>query len=442
MKKYVLVVYCHQHSSRMRKTVEDHIYCFSQNKDLRVFYLNAASPVPKYLLRCRFDLVIFQSSFVSYLRWAKQSYEELELIRRVNILKGINAIKVVLPQDDFIRSDDFCKFVNDFDIQVIFSVAPENEWTKIYGNIDLKKVKIFPVLTGYLNDRISKIVKKLSRESIKKDLDIGYRACRLDYWLGRFGQLKSKIGEVFAEATPKYGLSCDISTETSEVFLGLDWYRFMMRCKYMIGVEGGSSILDHDGSLQLAVTKYVQDHPSATFEETEQACFPGRDGSLQLVALSPRHLEACATKTCQILVEGDYTGILKPWVHYIPIKRDFSNVSEILQLVKQDHLRQKIVEQAYRDIVLSQRYSYKKFVHTVISNSLMAAPLKRKRSLDLGMYYWNILREYFVWSQILFEAYNQRFQANWLYRSLKSSIKWSLKRLLPNSWWQKIRMSN
>ena len=33
-----------------------------------------------------------------------------------------------------------------------------------------------------------------------------------------------------------------------------------------------------------------------------------RDGKLQLHAISPRHIEACATRTCQVLVEGDLMG--------------------------------------------------------------------------------------------------------------------------------------
>ncbi len=36
------------------------------------------------------------------------------------------------------------------------------------------------------------------------------------------------------------------------------------------------------------------------------------------------------------MVEGDYFGVLEPNVHYIPIKADFSNLDEILDLIEHD----------------------------------------------------------------------------------------------------------
>ncbi|MBT8506740.1 hypothetical protein B1F79_04690 [Coxiella-like endosymbiont of Rhipicephalus sanguineus] len=45
--------------------------------------------------------------------------------------------------------------------------------------------------------------------------------------------------------------------------------------------------------------------------------------------ISPRHFEAVATKTLQILYEGEYSNILKPWVHYVPLKKDYSNFDEV-----------------------------------------------------------------------------------------------------------------
>ena len=55
------------------------------------------------------------------------------------------------------------------------------------------------------------------------------------------------------------------------------------------------------------------------------------DGRLQLFAISPRHLEACATRTCQVLVEGEYSGVLRPGEHYIPVRKDLSNLDDVLE---------------------------------------------------------------------------------------------------------------
>ena len=58
------------------------------------------------------------------------------------------------------------------------------------------------------------------------------------------------------------------------------------------------------------------------------------------------------TMTCQVLVEGDYNGVFIPWKHYIPIKRDFGDIDETLDIIKEDRLREEIIAKAWKDISL------------------------------------------------------------------------------------------
>ncbi len=115
--------------------------------------------------------------------------------------------------------------------------------------------------------------------------------------------------------------------------------------------------------------RYLDEHPDASFEEVEAACFPGEDGKLQLFAISPRHLEACATRTCQVLVEGEYSGVLRAGEHYIPIAKDLSNVEEVLDIVQSDSERERITDNAYRDVVASGDYTYRGLVEQVEGES-------------------------------------------------------------------------
>jgi len=100
----------------------------------------------------------------------------------------------------------------------------------------------------------------------------------------------------------------------------------------------------------------------------EVACFPGLDGNLKLFALSPRHFEACMTRTCQALVEGEYGGILKPGVHYIEIKKDWSNIPEVIKQIEDVDYCERIADNAYRDIVESGSYTYRNFVQLVLEH--------------------------------------------------------------------------
>jgi len=113
------------------------------------------------------------------------------------------------------------------------------------------------------------------------------------------------------------------------------------------------------------VYEYELDHPDATFAEVEATCFPGRDGELELFAVSPRHLEACVSRTCQVLVRGAYNGVLEADKHYIPLEPDFSNLDEVLETMRRDDRRAAITEAAFRDVVESGRWTYRGFVRSV-----------------------------------------------------------------------------
>jgi hypothetical protein len=78
--------------------------------------------------------------------------------------------------------------------------------------------------------------------------------------------------------------------------------------------------------------------------------------------ISPRAFEAAAVRSCQILFEGRYSGILKPMVHYIPLQKDFSNFDEVIALYRDESFRRQLTDNAHRDLIASGKYSYQKFI--------------------------------------------------------------------------------
>jgi len=275
-------------------------------------------------------------------------------------------MKVVIPQDEFLYTDILCDFIKEFRVTCIYSSAPASEWPKIYSGVDLKHVEVHRVLTGYLDEQTLDRIEELQPITRQREVDIGYRGWRSAPWLGRHGTMKTRIAEAFRERVVAMGMSCDISVDDKDTLLGERWYKFLLKCKYTIGVEGGASIIDTDGSIRERTEDYLAENPDAPFDDIERSCFPGKEGSLQLYALSPRHLEACVTRTCQVLIEGSYNGVLIPGEHYIPLKADFSNLDEVLALMMDDEHRETMVERAYADIVRSGRYSSQRFVEAVL----------------------------------------------------------------------------
>ena len=365
----ILVIYYYKGEYPPRAATKDHLYSFLRYAEGHTcFYLNVAlGGVPRYLRRVKFDLIIFHTLFFSS-RWNRAAFPEVAA--RVATLKQTGAVKVALPQDEFLNTDLLCAFINKFQVDCVFTAAQESDWGTIYPDVDRRRVKFVTVLTGYLDGATLDKINELTRKIEARPVDIGYRAWRAPAWLGRHGILKTRISDLFREQAPQKGLVADISTRAEDTFLGDAWYEFLLRCKYMIGVEGGASILDRDGTIRARTEAYVSAHPGASFEEIEANCFPGLDGTLSLFAISPRHLEACATRTCQVLIEGEYNGVLRAGEHYVALRRDLSNAGEVLDLVARGEGREAMVERAYRDVVASGKYTYRTFVRTVIAEAL------------------------------------------------------------------------
>ena len=53
---------------------------------------------------------------------------------------------------------------------------------------------------------------------------------------------------------------------------------------------------------------------------------------------------------------------MEPMVHYIPLRKDFSNFDEVVRLIRDDDVCRELAENAYRDLIASGEWSYAKFV--------------------------------------------------------------------------------
>lgn len=384
MANILIVYYYAQYPPRA--THVDHLYALKRYSGHRVSHLNMrVHDLSRKVAEFPWDIIMFDDLFFST-RWQRGLFAEL--VEKVRPLQEHPAVKAIAPQDEFLSMDVVNQFVRDFDVAHIFSVSPASEWPKIYPKVP-PSAQIHKMLTGYIDNRLQR---RIGSFAGPRTIDIGYRTHRSPYWLGRHAQLKSELGVAFARAFK--GLTVDISVEKADAIKGDGWFKFLSKCKYQLGIEGGASILDWDGSYQSRTAEYLKSHRGASFEEVESVCFPGVDGSLQLYALSPRHFECALTRTCQILVEGEYDGVLKPWQHYIPVKKDLSNVGEVLGLVRDDKLRRDIVERTWDEIVAPGQYTYEKLSRQMVDMMLTCGTASQFPPVSLE------IKERFSWVAI------------------------------------------
>jgi hypothetical protein len=130
----------------------------------------------------------------------------------------------------------------------------------------------------------------------------------------------------------------------------------------VLGVEAGVSVFDLDDRATPAVAAYLGAHPAAAFEEVEREVLAPFEEAIPYRTISPRHFEAAAFGTCQILFEGEYSGLMEAGTHYIALRKDFANLDEVVATFRDEAARARIVAAARRDLVDSGRHTYRSFV--------------------------------------------------------------------------------
>lgn len=275
-------------------------------------------------------------------------------------------LKIIFEQDEQVKPQQTAKYIGDNKFDLIFTCLPESERDKVYPPHIVGPVRFYQMLTGYVTPEL--------REDLAgefggaRTIDVGYRGSLQPAEFGMLCFEKRTIGTDFENKTRDSGLSLDISSRWEDRFVGDDWFRFLCRCKAVLGVESGASIFDLDGTVSLKAEAYRRAHAGSD-SDTEYASnlldeLAEYEGNVRYNQISPRHFEAAATKTLQILFEGEYSGLLAPWRHYVPLKRDFSNVGEVLAVLGDEDTRRKIVETAYHDIIERTDLHIERFVET------------------------------------------------------------------------------
>lgn len=363
----VLVLY-QLHTSNDRNTIKEHLNSFKTYSNNSFHYVNILKGIPKYLLTIEYDLVIFHYTYLAGERFLEEDEPWLRKIKGTNLLKGF---KIAIPQDEYDHTQRLCDFFDYAGVNTVYTCFMRDaDIDTAYRNNIVSQISFKKTWTGFVDEKADNLLMGKRSPLAERSIDIGYRARKLPAYFGKHGQLKFELVNVFTDYLKSTDLIYDINNtnnnfndeDKSKVKMGNSWIDFLLNCKAFIGCEGGSSLLDYDGSIKKAVLKFSHEFPNASFDEIEKNCFPGIDFNIQCYALSPRHFECATTKTLQVLVEGSYGNVFKPNKHFIELKRDFSNISEVVDKLHELNYCQKIVDQAYTDIVLSGKYTYKIFV--------------------------------------------------------------------------------
>jgi hypothetical protein len=364
----LLLLYWSPKGRRLRLGVERHLRALTQlpGRNYVVAY-NAAYGAPAWLARFKPDGVLLHTTFLA-LRWLN-GFERRRA--RSAWIAELRSAKLAFPQDDYDHAEILDEWLVELGVDVVLTAIPEHAGLIIPRTA--ARAEIRKVLTGYVDDA-DLALRPRPTPLAGRELHVVYRATRLPPWFGSHGRLKNDVGEAAVSASGSLGLRADVSTDAEDAVLGPRWLDFLASGRAVVGCESGSSVLDRRGEVRAAFGD----------PEPESRLPPDWD-SYRFTALSPRHLEAALTGTAQVLVVGDYSGVLEAGRHYLPVRPDLADLEEALAQTREPAALQVLAHTAHEELCLSGRYSSRTFAAEVDDALRAHGGIARRRAPRLPL---------------------------------------------------------
>ncbi|GGI80107.1 hypothetical protein [Legionella impletisoli] len=338
-------------------TIVDHIEAFENYSSHNIWLCSNLGQLSKKLQLEKFDAIIIHYSICLL----SEVYLDRPSKERIKRFKGL---KIAFIQDEYRQINKMIEELAYIDLDILFTCFPGSEIERIYPSHNLPKVAKFNNLTGYIPERLAKVSNQTPISN--RPIHVGYRGRKTPFWLGELAYEKWNIVDKWQQYTADtMDLKVDISYHESDRIYGSKWVEFLSSCKTTLGVESGASVMDFTGDLEKNINMHQLTHPNDSFYSIQNKFLLEHEGKYKLNQISPRCFEAIALKTVLVLYEGEYSGILEPNRHFIPLKKDFSNIAKVMKLLKDDLYLQRMADRAFNEIALNPDYSYHMFVKRV-----------------------------------------------------------------------------
>jgi hypothetical protein len=230
-------------------------------------------------------------------------------------------------------------FCEEMEVSLLVSQSSSPEVHRLY------RERLGCAVAGLPNTGFDPALFASSPPRSERPIDIGYRADDAPWYIGH--RERREIAEYFQDAAARYGLSVDISLDPSARFGEREWAGFLGRCKGQLGTEAGGDYFELDDHTREAVIAYTTRHPKVGFDEVHERFFRDYGPSVPIRIMSGRQVEAAGARTVQILLDGRYDGYFEPDVHYIPLRKDFSNADEAIRKFRDEAFCRALADRAY-----------------------------------------------------------------------------------------------
>lgn len=332
-------------------TVFEYVNAFKQFSKNAHYFIHYLEPISFERLSV-FDVILIHYSVRLNLGPSNSFWEK--------VLLKFGGKKVLFIQDEYDSPEITRNLIKSISFDLVFTVVPENHIKRVYDPEYFPKTKFISCLTGYISSTDETVMDLPKIED--RPIDVGYRGRTLPFWYGDLGQEKQVIAEKFIKFSKASDLVIDVSSSDRARIYGDNWVNFLKRSKTTLGTESGSNIFDEGGIIQNDIKNYLLVNPKATYQEIKAEVLKGKIEVPIMNQISPRIFEAIKYKTGLVLFEGNYSSIINQGVHYISLKKDFSNISKVIEKIKNIDLVQEMVDRTYSDIIETTKYNYETFI--------------------------------------------------------------------------------
>lgn len=355
-KKNLNILILYDSNSVHVNTISEHLHSFVKYSKHAIYYSAATDYV-----KCQLNLAVFDVVYIHYsVRINTNNSRHSLSPSYMAALSAFCGFKVLFIQDEYDTTNIAKENILKLGIHAVYTNVSEKFLADVYPTSDFKQVDFINTLTGYVPENLEN--KKFVKPLPHREISIGYRGRELPFWYGNLGREKLFIGQEMKKICQERNIKCNIEWHEDQRIYGDDWYEFLTNCRATLGTESGANIFDFTGDISRNIKTALTHNPKMTYVDIFNKYLEQHEGRIIMNQISPKIFEAISLRTALILFEGNYSNVIQPHIHYIELKKDFSNIDDVLTKVANDDYLSTLTQRAYDDIVDSGKYSYQNFV--------------------------------------------------------------------------------
>jgi len=274
----------------------------------------------------------------------------IPLVLLENYFKNRKGKLLMFVGNEYCLMPEKIRFINEVEVDYVASQLPEDAARWLYSDCSNSKLLLVP---HALNEKIYRPY----QEQHSRSIDIGFIGDRYSYTIGDVE--RTELAEYFSQNILRQKITTDIRIGRKLRIPRDGYVEFLNSIRGTIGAESGTFYLEKTDKTQKEVEAFLSRCPKATFAEVCKRFFEHYPNPVNGKAISSRHFEAIGTKTCQILLEGNYNGILKPNTHYISLNKDYSNVDQVLEKFGDEDFVRRMVENTYEYVLDNHTHGHR-----------------------------------------------------------------------------------